>query len=680
MFTNRSAYSATIAAFLSADPDAILGILASSQTGDLTPAQRDAWLRLIEILKPALIGIDEGAIHFEFLIPRMGKRADCVVAIRGLLIVIEFKVGAEQYDRAAKDQAVDYALDLRNFHAGSHLLPIVPVLVATDAPFQPILLSNPIDNIYEVVLANATSLHYAINAALESHYQLPFDHQSWLAAGYHPTPTIVEASQVLYRTHTVAEITRKEAGVENLSATTSTLQAIIDKARSNGSKAICFVTGVPGAGKTLAGLNLVSLRRKREENEEEHAVFLSGNGPLVKVLQEALARDQVQQARGIGKPITKNQALREAHAFIQNIHHFRDECLKDFNPPVERVVVFDEAQRAWDREQTSSFMRRKRGQRDFDQSEPGFLISVMDRHQAWAVVVCLVGNGQEINTGEAGLEEWLIALRDRFPTWQIYMPAKQTAVQFMPDFNLDQLDSRASYEPTLHLSVSLRSFRAERLSEGIAFLLHCQPATAREEFVAIGSQFPIRITRSVHLAKDWIRSKARGTERTGLLASSGAMRLKPLGIAMGLQVDPCVWFLNGPEDVRSSYYLEDPASEFDVQGLELDWAVIVWDGDLIYEPTTKSWRYRDFTGTKWNQIRSAVAQRYRLNAYRVLLTRARQGMVIVVPEGDASDPTRDPSFYDPTWNYLLSTGVPELPDAATQLPAPSPPELSRTFA
>jgi hypothetical protein len=680
MSINRCAYSATLAAFQSANPNAILGALATSQTGDLTPAQRDAWLRQIEVLKLALTGIEEGTVHFEFLIPRMGKRADCVLTIAGLLVVIEFKVGAEQYDRAAKDQAIDYALDLRNFHAGSHQLPIVPILVATDAPAQPILLSNSIDNVYDILLANATTLRDAINVVTREHERTRFDYQRWLAAGYHPTPTIVEASQVLYRTHSVAEITRMEAGVENLGATTSALQTIIDKARANCSKAICFVTGVPGAGKTLAGLNLVSLRRRREENQEEHAVFLSGNGPLVKVLQEALARDQVQQARAIGKGTTKNQALREAHAFIQNIHHFRDECLKDSSPPVERVVVFDEAQRAWDREQTSSFMKRKRGHRDFDLSEPAFLISVMDRHQAWSVIICLVGNGQEINTGEAGLEEWLIALRDRFPRWQIYMPDKKTAAEFIPNFNLDQLDLRASYEPTLHLNVSLRSFRAERLSEGVAALLHCRPVDAREEFAAIGSQFPIRVTRSIDLAKNWIRRRARGTERTGLLASSGAMRLKPLGIAMGLQVDPCVWFLNGSEDVRSSYYLEDAASEFDVQGLELDWAVIVWDGDLIYEPTTGGWRYRDFTGTKWNQIRSAAAQRYRLNAYRVLLTRARQGMAIVVPEGDALDPTRNPSFYDPTWNYLLSLGLRQLPDSATPSLTPSPQELWPTFA
>jgi hypothetical protein len=351
--------------------------------------------------------------------------------------------------------------------------------------------------------------------------------------------------------------------------------------------------------------------------------------------------------------------LRKVRAFIQNIHHFRDDCLQDPEPPVEQVVVFDEAQRAWDRKQTSEFMKRKRGLRNFDQSEPSFLISVMARHSAWAVIVCLVGNGQEINTGEAGLEEWLVALRDRFHEWQIYMPDKPTAAQFLPTFNLDEIEARLTYESALHLSVSLRSFRAERLSDGISALLSGQKDTARAELAAIQAQFPIFITRSVEDAKRWIRGRARGTERTGLLASSGARRLKPLGITMDNQIDPCMWFLNKACDVRSSFYLEAAASEFDVQGLELDWAMIVWDGDLIYQPNGE-WRFRTFSGTKWQEIHNEAARRYRLNAYRVLLTRARQGIVIVVPEGDAKDPTRDARFYDPTWNYLLEVGLPQL--------------------
>jgi len=656
---NRSAYTATFDEFLVADPQAILGSLSLSQTGDLTPSQRDAWLCQIGILKSALVEFAAGVVAFEFVIPRMGKRADNILLIDGLVIVIEFKVGAETYDQAAKNQAIDYALDLKNFHAGSHNVPILPILVATEAPAWPILTGEPIEGVFSVSLSNARTLGSVIQAAVAAYGVSKFDYETWLEAGYHPTPTIVEASQVLYRGHGVDDITRMEAGADNLGSTTDTLQAIIKQSCTAGTKSICFVTGVPGAGKTLAGLNLVSLRRRIESNKEEHSVFLSGNGPLVNVLREALARDEVSQAQLRGKVCKKKDALREASSFIQYIHHFRDEYLKDLNPPVEGVVVFDEAQRAWDRDQTSSFMIKKRGQLDFDQSEPSFLIGVMDRHPTWAVVVCLVGNGQEINTGEAGLEEWLVALRDRFPAWHIHMPEKATAREFLPNFNLDELETRLTYESALHLSVSLRSFRAERLSDGMAALLKGHAVIARAELNAIQAQFPILITRSIENAKRWIHGKARGTERTGLLASSGAKRLKPLGIAMDVQIDPCMWFLNDEDDVRSSYYLEDAASEFDVQGLELDWALVVWDGDLIYQPEGE-WRFRAFKGTKWQEIHNAAARRYRLNAYRVLLTRARQGMIIVVPEGDAGDPTRDAKFYDPTWNYLVDVGLPLL--------------------
>jgi predicted nucleic acid-binding protein len=663
---NRSAYMATVDVFRSADPQSILGSLAESQTGDLTPAQRDAWLIQIKILKEALADVASGKVFFEFLIPRMGKRADNVLLVGGLVIVIEFKVGAETYDRAAKDQAIDYALDLKNFHAGSHHVPILPVLVATEAPAWPIVIGEPLDGVYSIALANVRTLGNVIKTAIKACNLTEFDHGAWLTAGYHPTPTIVEASQVLYRGHGVADITRMEAGAENLGATTDTLQAIIEKTRADGTKAICFVTGVPGAGKTLAGLNLVCLRRKKENNSEENAVFLSGNGPLVNVLREALARDEVARARLEGRTCTKKNASREVNAFIQNIHHFRDDCLMDPKPPDERVVLFDEAQRAWDRRQTSGFMKKKRGMLDFDQSEPSFLIGVMDRHPTWAVIVCLVGNGQEINTGEAGIEEWLVALRDRYPTWQIYMPDVKTAATFLPSFCLDELGARVTHESTLHLSVSLRSFRAERLSDGMAALLSGHKDTAQEELKAIQARYPILVTRSVEEAKKWIRDKARGSERTGLLASSGARRLKPLGITMEVQIDPCMWFLNGDDDVRSSYYLEDAASEFDVQGLELDWAIVVWDGDMIYQPG-KEWRFRTFSGTKWQEIHNPAARRYRLNAYRVLLTRARQGIVIVVPEGDAADPTRDPAFYNPTWNYLVSVGLPLVPKAQRAL-------------
>jgi Uncharacterized conserved protein (DUF2075) len=654
----RSGYCAEIEAFKAADPQAILGELAKSQIGDLTPAQRDAWLAQIEVLHSAFAGLSSGMVLFEFLIPRMGKRADNLLLIDGLIFVIEFKVGAARFDRSAETQAVDYALDLKNFHAGSHNLPIMPVVVATRAPSIAVTIGEPVDGVFPVCQANSNSLGDVVRAAL-TRFRFPtFDFAKWLQAGYHPTPTIIEASQVLYREHSVVDITRMEAGADNLGATTGTLEAIIDETRATGTKAICFVTGVPGAGKTLAGLNLVSLRRGKLQSDEEHAVFLSGNGPLVKVLQEALARDEVERSKINRERCTKGDAHRHAHAFIQNIHHFRDEHVRNPQPPIERVVVFDEAQRAWNERQTSNFMVRKKGLKDFNQSEPGFLISVMDRHTGWSVIICLVGGGQEINTGEAGLKEWFVALRDRFSDWNVYMPKQESISEFLSGFDLLSLGGRVSFEQTLHLSVSLRSFRSERLSTGVSALLDGIQATAYQELATIQKDFPIVITRSLSHAKRWIRSKARGSERFGLLASSAGMRLKPIGVTMQIKVDPCVWFLNNQDDVRSSNYLEDAASEFDVQGLELDWSVVVWDADMIRR-SDNGWTFRAFKGTKWQKANGSAAQ-YRLNAYRVLLTRARQGMAIVVPEGDSHDPTRDPKYYEPTWEYLCELGLSQL--------------------
>lgn len=654
----RASYVASLANFLQVSTQEILGHLAEGQSGDVTPAQLQAWLQQIEILKAAVPPGLEGTICFELIIPRIGKRADNILLIGDQVVVIEFKVGSDIYDRSAQRQVVDYALDLKNFHKGSATSNITPVLVATDAPQVAIDLGVPYDGVYPVVLASRHTLSRVIALFTSHSSSRAGDHTAWLQAGYRPTPTIVEASQALYRGHGVDEITHSEAGADNLGATTDAIGAVIDQARATNQKAICLVSGVPGAGKTLAGLNLVCQRRRSDANELEHAVFLSGNGPLVKVLQEALARDDVVQSAARGERVNKSEAHRKAVAFIQNIHHFRDESLQDPHPPAERVVVFDEAQRAWDRTQTSKFMRQKRSQPQFDSSEPEFLIGVMNRHVGWAVIVCLIGGGQEINTGEAGLEEWLRALRDHFPNWHVYLPEQLDSVDYLRTFDLSDLGTRMTRLPSLHLSVCLRSFRAERLSSGISALMSADSSLAARELREVLPRFPIVITRSLTAAKNWVRARARGSERFGLLASSGGRRLKPLGINMEVQVDPCHWFLDLDDDVRSSYYLEDAGSEFDVQGLELDWTIVAWDGDLIHQPG--GWRYRAFKGTRWQEIHKEGDQQYRLNAYRVLLTRARQGMVIVVPEGDSQDPTRTPGQYDPTWRYLQSVGLPEL--------------------
>ena len=659
----RSAYSAALREFLSAPDNEVLGVLVSAQHGEVTPQQRDAWLRQIDLLKLCLANRSNGHIFFEYLIPRIGRRADVVLVVSNVVVILEFKVGSAKFVAADMVQTFDYALDLKNFHEGCHTVVLAPVLVATDA--KPPLLGNKIsdDLIVEISCVGNGGISAAIERALEFGRGEAIDAVTWADSIYRPTPTIVEASQALFRGHSVVEISRSEAGADNLGATTARLNTIIDRAKSRGEKAICVVTGVPGAGKTLAGLNLACERRRSDADDEEHAVFLSGNGPLVKVLREALARDAVDQAKLRGEKLTKSNAKREADTFIQNVHHFRDDALLTEMAPVERVVVFDEAQRAWDVDQTSKFMNQKRGQQGFDLSEPEFLIGVMDRHVGWAVIVCLVGGGQELNTGEGGLEEWLRALRDRYNRWNIYVPQGDKIQDYLPSFSLDELGTRGRQEEELHLGVSLRSFRSEQLSEVVRFLLEGSAERTRILIEKLGARYPIRITRDLETAKDWVRARARGSERCGLLASSGARRLKPLGVyPSGIRGKECEWFLNEATDVRSSIYLEDAATEFEVQGLEVDWSVVCWGGDLTREKDT--WNFRNFKGTKWTQIRGDLDQRYKLNSYRVLMTRARQGMVIFVPTGDPADSTRDPEMYDSVWNYLCNCNLQKAGESA----------------
>ncbi len=645
-----SYYSATLAEFMSQSPMEILGKLTRSHRHDLDHLQRDAWLLQIDILKDQLRPFPVGQIHFEFIIPRMGKRADVVLLIDGVVFVLEFKVHSSTFDRYAIDQAHDYALDLKNFHRGSHAAAIVPILIATRATAAAIDIIYAPDRVAAPLQTGSAGIEDAIVMVLAMTRDRDLDHERWAASGYHPTPTIIEAALALYQSHDVKEIARSDAGAINLKATDKRIGEIINRCKAQGRKCICFITGVPGAGKTLAGLNIATERATR--HADEHAVFLSGNGPLVDVLREALARDQAQR-----EEISKSEALRRVRAFVQNIHHFRDEYMRDQNAPIEKVVVFDEAQRAWTKEQASKFMQAKRGHAGFSQSEPEFLISVMDRHADWCTIVCLIGGGQEINTGEAGLLEWLTALKDRFPRWEVHASALLDDRHYTVDAEAVRLlrTERVVKHPDLHLSVSMRSFRAERLSAFVGAVLDANATEASRIHADLQARYPIWVTRDLGKARAWLRSAARGTERVGLVASSGAHRLRPEGIHIKSTIDPPSWFLNDKEDVRSSYYLEDVATEFDIQGLELDWVGICWDADLRFGDD--GWDAYAFRGTRWQTIRADERHRYLVNAYRVLLTRARQGMVIFVPEGDDVDPTRPRSFYDRTFEFLRACGV-----------------------
>jgi len=281
----------------------------------------------------------------------------------------------------------------------------------------------------------------------------------------------------------------------------------------------------------------------------------------------------------------------------------------------------------------------------------------MDRHQDWAVIVCLVGGGQEINTGEAGISEWIESVNRTFPEWQVYVSDRLTDSEYAAGHALQLLEKHKTviFNKDLHLAVSMRSFRAEKVSLFVKNLLDMNIDEAKENYQAINEKYPIVLTRDVAKAKQWLKEKARGTERYGMVVSSQAIRLKPYAIDVKSPMDPIHWFLDGKEDIRSSYYLEDVATEFQVQGLELDWACVTWDGDFRYSPS--GWQCFSFVGSRWNNINKEERKLYLKNAYRVLLTRARQGMVIVVPEGDEEDGTRKKEYYDETWEYLRKIGI-----------------------
>jgi hypothetical protein len=653
----RAYYDDTIDRFLATDSDTILGKLSLASDRDVTDLQRRAWVRQIDHLRASLSG-HAGHIAFEFVVPRVGKRADVVLVIGSVVYVLEYKAGASSFDKAARDQVFDYALDLKNFHAGSHQVPVVPILIATEADSKMGTPSWHEDLVADPVLLGHSGLPEALGL-----YQRPdqpvIDAAAWFESAYSPTPTIVEAAKALFGGHQVSDIAHSESGATNLEATAEAISTAIDDAKARGGKAICFVTGVPGSGKTLAGLNVATRRQRADAGE--HAVFLSGNGPLVDVLREALARDAVSQAEEDGQKTTKKDERRRTNAFIQNVHHFRDECLlNDSVPPIEKVAIFDEAQRAWDARKASKFMKSKKGVDDFNMSEPEFLLEAMDRHDDWCVVVCLVGGGQEINDGEAGIGEWLRAVHSRFSHWQVYRSDQLGDVVYkwsVSQTAVSELSSRTRIWPELHLDVSVRSFRAESLSKFVENMLEGDAASARAEFEEL-AEYPLVMTRSLSVARSWLRSQRRGGERIGLVASSNAIRLQPDGVFVQAKPDPVTWFLNGDDDIRSSYALEDVASEFDTQGLELDWAGLCWDANLRWTP--EGWDPKRFRGTKWQNMKKEADRRYLMNAYRVNLTRARQGLVIFVPRGDIDDVTRLPEYYDRTAAFLADCGIPEV--------------------
>ena len=649
-----SYYQSDILQFNAENPTTILGTLASNTQFDLNDTQRNAWKIQIAILKLALKNLS-GQILFEYTIPRIGKRIDNVLIVDNVVFLVEFKVGKSEYLKSDINQTLGYALDLKYFHEASQDVLLVPILVCTDASDRDNELELYDDNVAKVLLCNARNLRSTIDSVLADlrGKTTNIDAENWISSRYYPTPTIIEAAQALYANHNVTDISRSGSGTYNLSETTETVKGIIQKSRETKRKSIIFITGVPGAGKTLAGINIAN--EMHNYRDDEHAVFLSGNQPLVSVLQEALARDEVAR----DDSIKIGEARRKTRSFIQIIHHYRDEFLNNEKVPTERVVIFDEAQRAWTKKQIVKFMAQKKGVADFKYSEPEFLINTMDRHDDWACIICLIGGGQEINTGEAGLTEWFDSLRRSFADWQVYVSGSLDDKEYLGDKTYDQLVDglNVTKKPKLHLATSIRSFRSEKLSEFVKCVLDNDTVKAKEVYSQLRKKYPVYFTRNLETARNWTRELTRSDERYGLIASSNALRLKAEGIFVKNAIKAENWFLNKESDVRSSFYLEDVATEFDIQGLELDWSIVAWDLDLRI--TSGKWSCHSFLGNRWNNLKDEEKIRYLINSYRVLLTRARQGMIIYIPSGDKADHSRPPTEYCKIANYLREIGLEE---------------------
>ncbi len=651
----RSYYSSNILDFMNKNEATIFGEITGNDMFSSDDLQKNAWKKEIKILREQLNTLKEGHILFEYTIPRIGKRIDTVLIYKGIIFLLEFKVGEQSYPKYAIEQVLDYALDLSCFHKSSHDKLLVPILISTKAlENNNEKITELKDNILDVYCCNGASLYDYIRRVCDEYKKSSFDPISWINSIYMPTPTIIEAAQALYMGHNVDDISRNDASAKNLTQTTKAINDIIEYSKKNSKKSICFITGVPGAGKTLAGLNIAVERQNVDENE--HAVFLSGNGPLVEVLQEALARDDVKR-----NGIKKTEAIRKSEEFIQMIHKFRDDALSVKTAPIEKVVIFDEAQRAWDKTNLEKFMKDKKGEVDFKMSEPEFLISILDRHDDWATIICLIGGGQEINKGEsAGISGWLNSLRSEYNNWEVYISNKIIDDEYSKGIPFDKLIEGINYKirEDLHLSVSLRSFRSENVASFVKALLDLDIDKAKSLYSQFKNDYPICITRDIDRAKEWVRTRGVGSQRYGITASSGAKRLRKYGVWVQNKVNAPNWFLNGKDDIRSSYFLEETATEFDTQGLELDWTVLCWDANLRYN--NEKLEYYNFKGTKWQNINKEENIVYLKNAYRVLLTRARQGFIIFIPTGDQNDITMQPSYYDGIYKYFKKIGLEEI--------------------
>lgn len=607
-------------------------------------------------------------VLLEFPIPRKGKRIDVVILTAATIILLEQKSGRPTKDDCL--QAEEYALLLHYFHRPSNLRKIVTFVVSPDA------ITEAPDRQHELAFADSAAFWISpivrvrwddlvtslVAFASEEVPATPIDAAEWDAGEYFPVPGIIEAARSLQSGLAIREIAHSRAARHDIDGLTAYIKDCVQQARIESAFVICFVTGVPGSGKSLVGLNLAFSSRADGETMN----FMSGNGPLVKVFQSLFTgfEQRVNGFRAI-------EARTRAHTFIEDVHLFAKTYTQTTpaGVPSNHVVIFDEAQRAWNREQ--SFRKFKR-----EYSEPEMFLRIMERHTDWAVIIALVGGGQEINDGEAGLGEWGRALRKSARPWRVH--ASPDAVRggdsvagsrLLEDSNVSSF--HLDEDERLHLTVSVRSLKAENYSRWVNCVVEGDYKTAAS--LKIAREFPVYMTRSLRELRQYLRNQTLGLSRCGLVGSSKASRLRAEGLepdsSFHADYDWDKWYLAPSTDVRSSSQLEVYATEFEIQGLELDWIGLCWGGDFIWSASQHRWLTRKFhnaTSSGWSMIRGVTTQNFRRNSYRVLLTRARQGIIIYMPTGDLDDLTRKPSEFDETAAYLIACGVEHIPRVARE--------------
>ena len=662
----RAWFRSSLDGLVASSTGSVVGSLAAEAARlrlDPNPETISAWETTIDVLQSVAKELPEElhqrcTVLLEFQLPRRRRRIDVVLLAHDLILLIEVKAGAERFDRASSWQAEQYALDLRDFHAGSAGHTIIPILLATNAPnHQRITLDEPSQSVSRVQLLTAKRLARALSTLIERFHDpaaQSIDPASWEDSPYRPTPSIVEAACDLYEGHDVADIKHQES--HNLDLTVDAVVQLVNTCRASRRRAIAFITGAPGSGKTLAGLQVVHDPRIAS-SAETAGVFISGNMPLVEVIASALSASSAQLIAE-----RREEMVRRVSTFVQHAYAFRDEYAEhEERTPHEHVILFDEAQRAWDSAQVSRWTRGRS-----TRSEPRLILDIMSRMPGWSVVIAMVGSGQEINRGEAGLAEWGRALLEHHPDWRvlaspIVLPGSPNPPPGGLLFDLPPENGpEVMPEERLHLEMNVRSPRAEKLNTFVDALLDLDLARAQQAVPS--SEFPLALTRSFVSMKQWLHDHGSEDQRYGLVASADARRLRAWGLDTRLLRQDKAWpdwFLRNPGDVRSSFQLEVPATNFDCQGLELDWVGVCWGNDFTYDAESGAWRTRVFRGTRWTNAAGRRAM-YLLNGYRVVLTRARRGQILWIPRSDGSDHTLEPSFLDETADYLIAAGVPSI--------------------